>query len=73
MRPNEARFTVGATTQAGTAAAASAGNNAAANRVMAGLERLGVEADDVQTRSVTLSRIDYGPERGRFRADFALR
>ncbi|MBW3618361.1 MAG: SIMPL domain-containing protein [Proteobacteria bacterium] len=73
VRPDEARFTVGVTTQAATAAAASAGDNAAAIRVMAGLERLGVKADNVQTRSVTLSRIDYGPERGRFRADFALR
>jgi hypothetical protein len=38
-------------------------------RVTEALERLGVKEDDVQTRSLTLSRIDYGPERGRFRAD----
>jgi uncharacterized protein YggE len=57
------------TTNAATAAAASTGNTATANRVVAALEQLGVKADDVQTRSLTLSRIDYGPERGRFRAD----
>lgn len=69
VKPDEARFTVGVTTNAATAGAASTGNAAAANRVVAALGRLGVAEDDVQTRSVTLSRIDYGPERGRFRAD----
>jgi uncharacterized protein YggE len=69
VRPDEARLTVGVTTNAATAAAASTGNTATANRVVAALEQLGVKADDVQTRSLTLSRIDYGPERGRFRAD----
>jgi uncharacterized protein YggE len=69
VKPDEARFTVGVTTNAATAGAASTGNAAAANRVVAALAKLGVAEDDVQTRSVTLSRIDYGPERGRFRAD----
>lgn len=69
VRPDEARFTVGVTTTAGSAGAASTGNSAAANRVVAAVEGLGAKGDDVQTRSVTLSRIDYGPERGRFRAD----
>ena len=68
-RPDEARFTVGVSTNAPSAAAASSGNNAAMTRVIAGLEGLGIEADDVQTRSVTLSRIDYGRETGRYRAD----
>jgi len=68
-RPDEARFTAGVQTNAATAAAASAGNNAVMNRVSASLERLGIKADDIQTRSITLQRIDYGPERGRFRAD----
>ena len=69
VRPDEARFTVGVTSNQPTAAAASAENNRIMNRVTEALERLGVKADDVQTRSLTLSRIDYGPERGRFRAD----
>ena len=68
-RPDEARFTAGVQTLAPAAAAASAGNNQVMNRVAAALERLGVKADDLQTRSITLQRIDYGPERGRFRAD----
>jgi uncharacterized protein YggE len=68
-RPDEARFSAGVQTNAATAAAASAGNNEVMTRVAAALERLGVKEDDLQTRQITLQRIDYGPERGRFRAD----
>lgn len=68
-RPDEARFSAGVQTIAATAAAASAGNNAVMNRVAAALERLGIKREDVQTRQITLSRIDYGPERGRFQAN----
>jgi uncharacterized protein len=68
-RPDEARFTAGVQTVAATAAAASAGNNTVMNRVAAALERLGIKRDDMQTRQITLSRIDYGPERGRFQAN----
>ena len=68
-RPDEARFTAGVQTLAATAAAASAGNNRVMERVAAALERLGVKEDDLQTRQITLARIDYGPERGRFQAN----
>lgn len=68
-RPDEARFTAGVQTLAGSAAAASAGNNRVMERVAAALERLGVKEDDLQTRQITLARIDYGPERGRFQAN----
>lgn len=68
-RPDEARFTVGVDTIAATSGAASAQNSATINKVTAALRRLGVEEDDLQTRSITLSRIDYGPNRGRFQAN----
>ncbi|WP_332678843.1 SIMPL domain-containing protein [Brevundimonas sp.] len=68
-RPDEARLTVGVSTSAPSAAAASAGNNAAMARVSAALARLGVKPDDIQTRSVTLGRVDYGPGRGGYRAE----
>lgn len=68
-RPDEARFTVGVETIAPSARAASAQNSATFARVAAALQRLGVKEDDLQTRSVTLSRIDYGPNRGRFQAN----
>lgn len=68
-RPDEARFTVGVDTIAATSGAASAQNSATINKVAAALQRLGVKEDDLQTRSITLSRIDYGPNRGRFQAN----
>ena len=68
-QPDEARFTAGVQTIAGTAAAASSGNNEVINKVLASLERLGVRKEDVQTRNVTLGRIGYGPNRGRFEAN----
>ena len=68
-RPDEARFTAGVQTIENTAAAASANNNRVINAVMAALSRLGVERQDVQSRQVSLSRIDYGRDRGRFQAN----
>jgi uncharacterized protein YggE len=68
-RPDEARFTAGVETIAATARAASAQNGATFNKVAAALARLGVREDDLQTRSITLSRIDYGANRGRFQAN----
>jgi hypothetical protein len=67
-RPDEARFTVGVDTIAATSREASARNGATINKVAAALQGLGVKEDDLQTRSITLSRIDYGPNRGRFQA-----
>lgn len=68
-RPDEARLTIGVSTNAATAAAASTGNNTTMGRVTAALARLGVKPDDIQTRSVTLGRVDYGPGRGGYRAE----
>ena len=68
-RPDEARFTAGVSTLGATAAAASAANNETIAKVSRALESLGVGKDDLQTKSVTLGRIDYGKDRGRFRAE----
>ena len=69
VRPDEARITLGVSTRAPTAAAASTGNSVAMGRVVAALEQAGVKADTAQTRSLTVSRIDYGRERGVFVAN----
>ena len=68
-RPDEARFTAGVQTIEATSAAASTRNNAVINRVVEALRRLGVRPEDVQSRQVSLSRIDYGRERGRYQAN----
>jgi uncharacterized protein YggE len=68
-RPDEARLTIGVSNTAPTAAGASQANSATMNRVTAALAQLGVRPDDVQTRNLSLQRIDYGPQRGQYRAE----
>ncbi len=68
-RPDEARLQLGVQSDAPGAGDASRLNREKMDRVAAALARLGVKPDDLQTRNLSLSRIDYGPERGRFRAN----
>jgi len=68
-RPDEARLSLGVQSQGGSADEAARANREKMDRVTAALQRLGVRPDDLQTRNLSLQRIDYGPERGRFRAD----
>jgi uncharacterized protein YggE len=67
--PDEARIQLGVQSLAGTADEASRANIEKMEEVTATLGRLGVKPADVQTRNLTLNRIDYGKDRGRFRAD----
>ena len=67
--PDEARLQLGVQSLAGSAGEASRLNREKMEKVTATLARLGVKPDDVQTRNLTLNRIDYGKDRGRFRAD----
>jgi uncharacterized protein YggE len=68
-RPDEARFTAGVATTAASAAEATAANNAQMEKVVRGVEALGVKPDDVQTRTISLAKIEYGRDRGRYRAN----
>ena len=67
--PDEARIQLGVQSLAGTAEEASRANREKMDKVSATLARLGVKPADIQTRNLTLNRIDYGRDRGRFRAD----
>lgn len=67
-RPNEARMQLGVNSQGANAGEASRLNREKMARVTAALTALGVKADDLQTRNLSLQRIDYGKERGQFRA-----
>jgi uncharacterized protein YggE len=66
--PNEARFSAGVQSIGANAGEASRRNNETINKVLAALDGLGVKKDDVQTRQVSLQRITYGANRGRFEA-----
>lgn len=67
--PDEARIQLGVQSLAATAQEASRANREKMQKVTDALGQLGVKAEDIQTRNLTLNRIDYGKDRGRFRAD----
>ena len=67
-RPDEARFQAGVQNWAGTAKAASAATTEDIDEIVAALRALGVEDKDIQTRTVSVQRIDYGDRKGQFQA-----
>lgn len=67
-RPDEAHLQLGVQSQAPSAGEASRLNREKMSRVAAALAKLNVKPEDLQTRNLSLSRIDYGKERGQFRA-----
>ena len=71
-RPDEARLQLGVQSVAASAGEASRLNREKMQRVTDALTRLGVKPENLQTRNLSLQRIDYGPERGRFRAENVL-
>lgn len=67
-RPDEARFTAGVSTIAASAAEATQRNNATMAKVTEALAAFGVAAKDLQTRQLTVNRIDWGANKGRYEA-----
>ena len=67
-RPDEARLQLGVQSDGASAGEAGRLNSVKMSRVTAALQPLGVKPDDLQTRNISMNRIDYGKERGRFRA-----
>ncbi|HSI18515.1 MAG TPA: SIMPL domain-containing protein [Sphingomonas sp.] len=68
-KPDEARFSAGVSTIGATAAAASQLNNQRMSAVVTALKQFGVKDSDVQTQTLTISRIGYGANRGKFEAN----
>lgn len=68
-RPDEARFSVGVSTIAASGPEASAANARKMEAVVAALRGAGVAQDELQTRQLSVNRLDYGPNRGRFEAN----
>lgn len=66
--PDQALFTAGLSSIARTAEAASARNGATMTTITAALAKLNIPARDIQTRNLSLNRIDYGRNRGQFEA-----
>jgi uncharacterized protein len=68
-RPDEARFSVGVSTIAPSSSSATTLNNDKMNKVVAAVEKLGVKTDDIRTEQLTVNRIDWGKNKGRFEAN----
>ena len=67
--PDEARIQLGVQSLGPNAQDASRANREKMEQVGAVLAKLGIKPADIQTRNLNLHRIDYGKDRGRFRAD----
>ena len=67
-RPDRAEFQAGIETWASSAAAASKANAEKIAEIVTALRGLGIEEDDIQTRSVNVQRIDWGDRKGQFQA-----
>lgn len=67
-RPDEAEFVVGVEATGATSDAASQANADKMTAVTRAITGAGVAAEDLQTRSLTLGKVDYGRDRGKYRA-----
>ena len=66
--PDQAMFTAGLSSIAADATAASTRNAEKMAQITAALANLNVAPRDIQTRNLSVNRIDYGANRGRFEA-----
>lgn len=71
--PDLAYIEIGVESFAPDAKAAGAANAAKAAAIARALAGFGVEQKDLQTRNLSVSRIDYGPKKGQFQASNVLR
>ena len=67
-RPDQARFQAGVNNWAASARAASEANAEDIREIVAALKAAGVAEKDIQTRTVSVQRIDYGERRGQYQA-----
>jgi uncharacterized protein YggE len=67
-RPDEARFQAGVENFAATGSAASTANAEDIAELVAALRAARVPEDDIQTRSVGVTRIEWGDRRGQYQA-----
>lgn len=67
-RPDRAQFQAGIETWGPNARQASAANGEKIAEIVAALRALGVAEADIQTRTVSVQRIEYGTRRGQFQA-----
>ena len=67
-RPDKAEFQAGIQTWAPSAKDASSANGKKIGEIVDALGKLGIEEKDIQTRAVSVDRIDWGDRKGQFQA-----
>jgi uncharacterized protein len=67
-RPDMATFSAGIETFGATGPLASAANEERMNKLVTALEAKGISDKDIQTQSVSINLVDYGPKRGQYQA-----
>ena len=67
-RPDKAEFQAGIETWARSAREATAANARKIAEIVEALQAVGVEEKDIQTRAVSVNRIDWGDRKGQFQA-----
>lgn len=67
-RPDQAQFQAGISTWDRSAKAASSANLEKIEEIVAALEQLGIAEKDIQTRAMTVQRVDWGDRKGQFQA-----
>ncbi len=67
-RPDMATFSAGLSTIRADAKQATASNTEAMDKLVAALAQQGVEEKDIQTKNVSVNRIDWGPNKNKFEA-----
>jgi uncharacterized protein len=68
MRPDMASFTAGMSTIRADAKAATTANAEAMDKLVTALSKQGVDEKDIQTKNVSVNRIDWGPNKNKFEA-----
>lgn len=67
-RPDEAQFQAGIETWAPSAKAASEANKSKIDEIVAALQTIEIGEKDIQTRAMTIQRIDWGNRKGQYQA-----
>ncbi|ATE67065.1 SIMPL domain-containing protein [Rhizorhabdus dicambivorans] len=67
-RADQAQFQAGVNSWNASARAASAANTAKIAEIVRALERAGIPERDIQTRAVTVQRVDWGDHKGEYQA-----
>ena len=67
-RPDRAAFQVGIESFGATGEAASSANRESIAKLLAALKAAGVPEADIQTRTLAIQRLDWGPRKGQYQA-----